>query len=198
MLKFRSMAAIFCLFCLWLAAPQVRAQTQQAAVPLPVASTPEAQLLRAILEELRLQRAAMQRTYVNAYRAQSLTERLARQQARVDSLSEEITQLKSVIQQSQDAPHEEDELKELLVTINETADPQLRAALVQSYNGLKRAFERQREYARQETGRNRERQQHLETALRTEQAKLAELQEQLDALDREFERQLSAIGRGES
>jgi chromosome segregation ATPase len=147
-------------------------------------------LLRAILEELRVQRAALQRTYVNAYRAQMLTERLARQQARIDSLTEEITQLKTVAQQLQDYSQDENELKDLLATINETADPIQRASLIQSYNSLKRAIERQREYARQEAERNRERQQQAELALRAEQTKLAELQEQLEALDREFDKQL--------
>lgn len=189
MFKLRITSMFFCLFCLGLAATRAWAQ-QAPTAQTSVASTPDVQLLRAILEELRLQRAVLQRTYVNAYRAQMLTERLARQQARVDSLSEEITQLKSALQQAQDATREEDELKDLLATINETPDPQQRAALAQSYQSLKRAFERQREYARQEAERSRERQQQLETALRAEQAKLAELQEQLDALDREFDRQL--------
>ncbi|HMY76253.1 MAG TPA: hypothetical protein PLQ88_30830, partial [Blastocatellia bacterium] len=81
--------------------------------------------------------------------------------------------------------------KDLLATINETADPQQRASLVQSHNSLKRALERQREYARQEAERSRERRQQLEITLRTEQAKLGELQEQLEALDREFDKQLA-------
>lgn len=191
MCKLRMITAFFCLFCLGLTATRAWAQTQPAAAPSPVAATPEAQLLRAILEEQRLTRITLQRVYVNAYRAQMLTERLARQQARVDALGEEITQLKSVIQQAQDTARDEDELKDLLATINETTDPQQRAALVQSYNSLKRALERQREYARQEAERSREHQQQLEAALRTEQTKLAELQEQLDALDREFDKQLN-------
>lgn len=179
------------LACIFALALSAQAQTLPATASSPVAATPEAQLLRAILEEQRLTRTTLQRLYVNACRAQMLTERLARQQARVDSLDEEITQLKSVVQQAQDTSRDEDELKDLLATINETPDPQQRAALTQSYNSLKRALERQREYARQEAERSRERQQQLETALRTEQTKLGELQEQLDALDREFDRQLN-------
>lgn len=167
------------------------AQTQSAAASSPMAATPDVQLLRAILEETRLTRITLQRVYISAYRGQMLTERLARQQARVDSLNEEITQQKSLVQQAQDVSRDEDELKDLLATINETADAQQRAALIQSYNSLKRALERQREYARQEAERSRERQQELEVVLRTEQAKLAELQEQLDALDRDFDKQLN-------
>ncbi len=153
-----------------------------------VAATPEVQLLRAILEELRLQRAVLQRTYVQTYRAQRLTEQLARQQARVDSLGEEIAQLKAIAHQAQDS-RDEDELKDLLATINETTEPHQRAALMQSYNSMKRAFERQREYVRQEVERSRERQMQLESLLHTEQGKLAEMQEQFNALERELEKQ---------
>lgn len=184
---------LFCLTQIGLAQSQSQAQTVSSSTS--VASSPEMQLLRAILEELRMQRAALQRTYVNAYRAQMLAERLARQQARIDSLTEEITQLKTVAQQLQDYSQDEDDLKDLLATINETADPIRRASLIQSYNSLKRAIEHQRESARQEAERNRERQQQAESALQVEQAKLAELQEQLDALDREFEKQLGETRR---
>jgi len=187
-------SVIFC--AALLCATPAFAQTQPAAAPSPVSATPEAQLLRAILEEQRLTRITLQRVYISAYRAQMLTERLARQQARVDSLNEEITQLKSLIQHTQDASREEDELKDLLATINETPDQQQRSSLIQSYNSLKRSLERQREYSRQEADRSRERQQQLETAMRTEQAKLAELQEQLDTLDREFDKQLNEARKG--
>ncbi len=193
MFKMKLITMVFLALCAAFLSEPALAQTQPAAPQPQVASAPDVQLLRAILEELRLQRAVLQRTYVNAHRAQMLTERLARQQARVDSLGEEIAQLKSLVEQSQNASHEETELKDLAATINETPDPQQRAALVQSYNGLKRSLERQREYARQEAERNRERQQQLEAALRAEQAKLAELQDQFDALDREFDRQLGEI-----
>ena len=189
MSKVKSTVLFFALF--FMLALSAAAQTQSAATSSPVAATPDVQLLRAILEETRLTRITLQRVYISAYRGQMLTERLARQQARVDSLNEEITQLKSLVQQAQDASRDEDELKDLLATINETADPQQRAALIQSYNSLKRALERQREYARQEADRSHGRQQLLEATLRTEQARLAELQDQLDALDREFEKQLS-------
>lgn len=187
MSKVKSTALFFAFF--FMLALSAMAQTQSTAAP--VAATPDVQLLRAILEETRLTRITLQRVYISAYRGQMLTERLARQQARVDSLGEEIAQLKTLVQQAQDASRDEDELKDLLATINETADAQQRAALIQSYNSLKRALERQREYARQEAERSRERQQQLETLLRAEQAKLAELQEQLDALDHEFEKQLN-------
>ena len=114
MSKVKSTVLFFALF--FMLALSAAAQTQSAATSSPVAATPDVQLLRAILEETRLTRITLQRVYISAYRGQMLTERLARQQARVDSLNEEITQLKSLVQQAQDASRDEDELKDLLAT----------------------------------------------------------------------------------
>ncbi len=176
-----------CLFCGVLS---FNAFAQQS-TSLPTAPSPEAQLLRALIDEVRQLRAVTQRNNLNLYRARVLADRLARQQTCVESLTEEIEQLKARIQQSLDTSRDEDEMKELEAAINETVDPQQRAILIQSYNSVKRAIERQREYARQEADRSRSRQQQLEIALRAEQAKLGELQEQLDTVEREFDKQLS-------
>lgn len=149
--------------------------TAQTVTP-PVAATPEAQLLRALLDEVRQLRAAVQRTNINTYRAQRLAERLAQQQNRVDGLSEQIEQIKAQIQQSSDAGRDEEELRELEASIS-SADPQTRQQLQIVYESLKRSIERQREYARQDAERNRGRQQQLEATLLTEQGRLAELRE---------------------
>jgi len=194
MFKLRSSFAL-CLFFAATLVPCALAQ-QTSMPPTPqAASSPEAQLLRALLDEVRQLRVTIQRANINMRQAQVLTERLARQQSRVDSLTEEVEQTKTLIQQSQDTSRDQDELKDLEASINETADPQQRAILIQSYNSMKRAIERQREYASQEAERSRSRQQQLEIALRAEQSKLAELQEQFDALDREFEKQLNETRR---
>lgn len=146
---------------------------------------------RALLEEVRQLRAAVQRTNLSLYRAQMLNDQIARQQTRVDSLTEEIEQLKKQVQQSLDTTRDDDELKELEATIGATSDPQQRLALTQSLQSMKRAMERQREYNKEEVGWSHIRQQQLENSLRIEQAKLSKIQEQLEALDRELERQLS-------
>lgn len=156
----------------------------------PAAASPEAQLLRALLDEVRQLRAAMQRTNLNLHRAQMLTGQLARQQNRVNSLAEEIEQLKIQVQQSLDTSRDEDEMKEMEASIGE-ADPQTRAPMIQTYNSMKRTIARQRELARTEAERMQARQTLLENTFRMEQAKLGELQEQLDAIDREFERQMA-------
>jgi len=190
MAKLKLLTVLTCLFVALLLGPTALAQ-QPAAPPSPAVTSPEAQLLRALLEEVRQLRTELQRTSVNTHRAQMLAERLVRQQSLVESLSEEIEQLKALIQQSQDTSREEGELKELETAIQETPDPQVRQQLAQSYASLKRSFARQKEYAQQEAERQRQRQQQLETMLRAEQVRLAEMQEQLDALDRDLERQIA-------
>lgn len=196
---FRSKLFVLTLFvfCLASAAHYALAQTQPATAQPSVASTPEVQLLRAMLEEqralreeMRQLRVAIQRTNINTYRAQRLAEQFAQQQNRVDGFVEQIEQIKAQIQQSLDASRDEEELRDLEAAAR-NADPQTRQQLVQTYDSLKRSLERQREYARQENERNRARQHQLETTLQTEQARLAELREQLDALDRDLERQVA-------
>ncbi len=185
-------AIAVCLLCL---VQSAIAYAQQPAAAS--ATSPEVQLLRALLEEqralreeVRQLRAAIQRTNLNTYRAQRLAEQFAQQQSRVDGFVEQIEQVKTQIQQSLDTSRDEEELRDL-EAVARSADPQTRQQLLQTYESLKRSIERQREYTRQEADRNRARQQQLETMLQTEQARLAELREQLDALDRDLERQVT-------
>lgn len=173
-------------------APQPSTQPTHAAASSPEAQLQRAQLeeLRALREEVRQLRTTIQRTNINTYRAQRLTEQLAAQQSRVDGVVEQIEQLKAQTQLSLDASHDEEELRDLEAALR-VADAQTLPQLRQVYESLKRSIERQREYARQEAERNRTRQQQLETLLQTEQARLAELREQLETLDRDFDRQMA-------
>ncbi len=65
------------------------------------------------------------------------------------------------------------------------------AALIQAYEGLKRSLSQQRQADQQELQRQQERERKLDGQLRLEQARLAELQEQLEAVEREMDRQLA-------
>lgn len=159
--------------------------------------TPDTQLLRALLdeqralrEEVRQLRAVILRTNITTYRAQRLTDQLAQQQNRVDGLAEQIEQLKAQTQQSLQGSGDEQELRDLEAAI-QVADPQTRPQLMQVYESLKRSLERQREYAQQEVVQNRIRQQQLEALLQNEQSRLAEIREQLEALDRDLDKQLA-------
>ncbi len=173
----------------------VMAQTQPSASSSGL--TPETQLLRALLdeqralrEEVRQLRAVILRTNITTYRAQKLTDQLAQQQNHVDGLAEQIEQLKAQTQQSLEVSGDEQELRDLEAAI-QAADPQTRPQLMQVYESLKRSLERQREYAQQEVVQNRIRQQQLEALLQNEQSRLAEIREQLEALDRDLDKQLA-------
>jgi thioester reductase-like protein len=185
-------------FMLCLATIATSAQTPVAQSPTSThpqtAASPETQLLRALLEEVRQLRAILQQTTVGTLRARLLTEQVAKQQMRVDTLSEEINQLKALITQAQDTTRGDDELQELETQIRETSDPQERARLLQSYAAFKRAIERERAALKKEAVEQQSRQMQLETTLRLEQAKLADLQGQLESLDRELEK-LAANGK---
>lgn len=179
--------------CLCLAAAGGYAQTPVPAPPATqaLAPSPEAQLLRVLIDEVRQLRATLQRINVNTYRAHSLNDRLAQQQSRVDSLTEEIEQTKALLTQALDTSEDETELKEMEAAWQETTNPAKREELLLAYQSFKRSLARKREAGRHEAERQRERQQQLEMTLRLEQAKLAEVQEQLAALNAEFEKQLN-------
>ena len=183
MSRLKSSLALF-VFCLALAS---NAFAQQPAAP-NVAPSPEAQLLRALLEEVRQLRQTMQRATFNQYRTQTLTGQLARQQARVESLTEEIEQLKAAQQQAYDARRDQEELQELETAYKREPNPTMREQLRQSYQSMQRALTRQQEDQRLDAERHRQRQSQLEINLRGEQTRLAELQEQLDAVAREFDK----------
>lgn len=171
-------------------------QPNSGATQPSVSASPEAQLLKVLIEEVRILRTAILRNNLSIHKTQTLTEQMVRQQNRVDSLSEEIEQLKIQIQQATEGSRDEADLKELEEAYNSTTDPQQRAALQQTYASTKHSILRQREVALQEAERNRGRQQQLEATLRNEQAKLAEIHEQLESIDRDFERQNAEIKKG--
>jgi hypothetical protein len=173
------MASCFCSSAL--------AQTAGAVAPAP--SSPEAQLLRALLDEVRQLRIELKRAQLATYRANLLADRLKQQQSRVDGLTEEIAQLKAQLQQEISNGREEEQLRELEAAINQASDSVTRTQLTQTYEDLKRTIQWQKEYARQDAARSSARQHMLEATLRVEQEKLAEIQDQLDTLDRELEKQ---------
>ncbi|HNG34800.1 MAG TPA: hypothetical protein PK012_34305, partial [Blastocatellia bacterium] len=181
--------------CLWLClcggTTFAQSQTPSNGAPaVATASSPEVIYLRSIVEEVRLLRVSMQQMMGNTLRTRILVEQLAKQQARVDVLLEEITHIKTFISQAQDSKRGEDEMQEMETRIRESGDPQERARLQHDYATFKRTLERERAALQKEAFEQQTRQTQLENSLRQEQAKLAELQSQLDALDQELERLL--------
>lgn len=183
--------------CLCLVAAGAYAQTPVPGQPpaQAIAPSPEAQLLRVLIDEVRQLRATLQRINVNSYRVQTLNDRLTQQQNRVDSLTEELEQTKAMLAQAMDTSEDEAELKEMEIAWQETTNPAKREELLLAYQSFKRSLVRKRESVRHEAARQRERQQQLEMALRQEQARLAEVQEQLAALNTELEKHLNEPGK---
>jgi hypothetical protein len=191
MLRIKSLLLSGALFGVFLCCPNALAQSSNAVPTAP--SSAEAQLLRALLDEVRQLRIALQRAQLTTYRGHLLADRLKQQQSRVDGLTEEIAQLRAQLQQEMSYGREEEQLRELEAAINRAPDPVTRAQLTQTYEDLKRTIQWQKEYARQDAERNSARQQMLEVMLRDEHEKLAQIQGQLDALDRELERMVPEI-----
>lgn len=188
-------SSVFALcFCLWIAtAVDAQTQPQTSVTPAVSPSSPEVPYLRSILEEVRLSRLLMQQMMGNTLRTRILVEQLAKQQNRVDTVSEEISQLKSLISQAQDNTRGESELQEMEMQIREVSDPQERERRQREYFIYRRTIERERAALQKEAVELLGRQSQLEHNLRVEQGKLTELQGKLDSLDQELERLTTEI-----
>jgi chromosome segregation ATPase len=170
---------------LWLgalAAP-VFAQTGNSAPP---ASAQEAPLTREVVNELQRLRQAVERSNLNQYRVTIAVERLRLQQELLARLSRDLESARRSLTEFETTRQMMAErLKELEQSRNTTTDPQARDNLEHEHKHLKVQAGRHEQLEQSERTR--------ETALRSrvelEQAKLNELQERLDALEHEFEKQ---------
>ncbi len=142
----------------------------------------DTQLLRALLEEVRQLRTAVQKTSLQQHRSQILLEQISRQKTLVENLQQELEQLRVQIRATADLNRFDEDLKEFETAYNETADPTARAQMQQAYGALKRSVERQKKQAQEELHRNQEQELRLNQQLVLEQAKLAELEQQVNVL----------------
>jgi predicted nucleic acid-binding Zn-ribbon protein len=169
------------------------AYAQQATMNAPQTTEARAEthLLKALLDEVRALRLAVQSSSLSQHRAQILLERIGRQQDRIEGLSADLEQLRAEMQELANPARYDDELREMETAISATSDPQARAAQIQAYEALKHSLARQRQADQQELQRQQERERVLDAKLRMEQARLAEMQEQLEAVERELDRQVA-------
>jgi chromosome segregation ATPase len=143
----------------------------------------EKQVLQALLAEVKQLRADIRLLNVSVQQSRILSEKLLRQQSRISTAKAELAELKEMMRQIQDSSQEE-ELKALDETIRNTPDPATRAQLIYLQAAIKAALERQKENARQELPRLTSQQYEKENELRLEETKLAEIQEELDTLEK--------------
>ena len=193
MLRYKLSTCFYLALALTLCAHLTWAQNVGSSQPA-IATQQETELLKALLDEVRQLRLAVQHASLSHHRALILMEQSGRQRAVIESLSAELEQLKARIQADADPRRFDEEIKEMETAMSE-AEPQLRFQLSQTYASLKRSIERQKKQAEQELESRKERAQQLESKLRLEQAKLAEIQEQMDALERELSQQVAATRR---
>jgi len=138
------------------------------------------QPMRALVNEVRQLRIAIQRSNFSNYHAQVTLERLRMQQPRVDRLSEELMKVRAEISEirSRQARLPED-LRRIENELLKETDPAKRRELEQAQQMLKGYPE--------ELARWQEQEVQLIARLQPEQAKLNELNESLDALQKELE-----------
>ena len=137
------------------------------------------QTLKQLLTEVRELRLAVQRATVSNTRFQMLIERVRVQQAHVDALSRQLENLHSQVAEMKAAkPQMEQQIKDAEDLLDRTPDPNAHAELDSRIKGGKANLAR----LTQEDERLRNRETALDTELQAAQAKLNELNGQLDSL----------------
>ncbi len=163
--------------------------------PAPTASPSDAQLLRALLDEVRQLRLIVQKTGLQQHRLQILLEQIAQQKTRVENLQQELEQVRTQIRADSDLNRFDEDLKEFETAYQETTDPTTRAQMQQAYGALKRSVERQRKQAQEELQRLAEQERRWQQQLFQEQAKLTDLEQQLQALTNDLAQLATATPR---
>lgn len=163
------------IFC-YVLPTRVSAQTTK---PAESAQGDRDQTLKQLLTEVRELRLAIQRATVSNTRFQMLIERVRVQQAHVDALSRQLENVHSQVAEMRAAkPQMERQIKEAEDQLDRTPDPNAHAELDSRIKGGKANLAR----FTQEDERLRNREVALDTELQAAQAKLNELNSQLDAL----------------
>ena len=175
-IKSLGLASLLCLVgFLCLLPTTVSAQSEK-----PASAQPDRdQTLRQLLAEVHELRLAVQRATVNNTRFQMLIERVRVQQAHVDSLSRELENVHSQVAEIKAAkPQMEQQIKDAEDQLDRTPDPIAHTDLESRIKVVKGNLAR----LSQEDERLRSRETALDTDLQAAQAKLNELNGQLDLL----------------
>ncbi len=176
-IKSLGLASLLCLVSfLCLLPTNVSAQSEK---PAASAQPDRDQTLRQLLTEVHELRLAVQRATVTNTRFQMLIERVRVQQAQVDSLSRQLENVHSQIAEMKAVkPQMEQQIKDAEDQLDRTPDPSAHADIESRIKFLKGNLAR----LSQEDERLRSRETALDTDLQAAQAKLNELNGQLDSL----------------
>jgi chromosome segregation ATPase len=142
------------------------------------------QVMQALLSEVQQLRLAIQRSNLNIYHAQIAIERMRLQQQRVDRQSEQLRGTREHIAGLRMGQAEiQEELKRIERRLNEESD----AVRRRDIEGPDETMKTRLAQMAQEETRLREQETQLAAQLQTEQGRLAELNDQLDKLQRELQ-----------
>ncbi|HZS10341.1 MAG TPA: hypothetical protein VFD58_36265 [Blastocatellia bacterium] len=158
------------------------------AVPAPTSQSPQGdggQTTQALLNEVRELRLAIQRSSLNGYHAQVTLERLRLQQQRVDRLNERLEGVHSEMGELQrQKSHFLEESRRLETRLGQEPDPNKRRELDDMQQRFKAEAERR---LPERESRARETESQMTAQLQMEQSRLNELNDRLDALQKELE-----------
>jgi len=145
------------------------------------------QTIQSLLNEVRLLRKTLQQTGLNAHRSQIIIERMRAHADQVVRLTRSLEEVRNDVEKVEATiPRFLEQAKLMEGQIERETDAHKRALLDFEVKERKRAVERYK------TGleRQREREQQVSMQLAAEQAKLAELENRLDVLEREIENEV--------
>ena len=163
------------MFC-FVSPTRAQAQTNK---PADSAQGDRDQTLKQLLTEVHELRLAVQRATASNTRFQMLIERVRVQQAHVDALSRQLENVHSQVAEMKAAkPQMEQQIKDAEDLLDRTPDPSAHADLESRIKVVKANLAR----LTQEDERMRSRETAVDTELQSAQAKLNELNGQLDAL----------------
>jgi len=146
------------------------------------------QTLQALLSEVHQLRLAIQRSNLNTYHAQITIERMKLQQQRVDRLQAQIGDVRQQLAETRKRLSQtSDDFKQAEIILARETDAAKRADTEMRYRDYKSELDELTEKEQQQ----RQAEIQLSAQLQLEQAKLNELNERLDTLQRELELQMS-------
>lgn len=145
------------------------------------------QVLREILAEIKQLRTTLARTGVNQIRFQTTFEQYKAQQSRVDMMNRELDSLKTQVANDRFRANTEDFVKQNEERLAQTTDPRQRQNLERQIQASKRNLEVQEERLK----RLKDRQTDLEMKVPMEQAKLDQLNMELERIKQDINALLS-------
>jgi predicted nucleic acid-binding Zn-ribbon protein len=174
--------SLLCLAVLFFIAP-ARAQTGKPTEPTPPG---DGQLLRALLDEVRQLRLAIERSNLSTFRVQIAIERMRFQQGRVDSVARDLENLRLQLSSMKvSRAQSESRLKDLEDQMTDETETTRKAQLERQYKEAKRNMDVQVKWEEQ----TRERETQLSVRLQEEQGKLSEINNRIDTLERQLEQE---------